>query len=203
MTPLEFIASLISSLAWPAASVIIVLVFKKPLLRILGDLKTFKYGKAEIQIGKSFEKLEEAVPDRKSVSALFDPVETPLMAEDVGFSRDHADVLLRQNYDTLVETGPALAVAFAWTVIESEIDAALRRARPDLRHLPPTTDEKISMLRILGWLLSSDLAMVKLSYETSQQVGKLPGNTKKISAMNAETYRTAALEIVTVLRNLN
>lgn len=52
MGALGFIASVIDSLAWPAVVVILVLALQAPLDKLLPELKRFRYGKVEIDLGR-------------------------------------------------------------------------------------------------------------------------------------------------------
>ena len=50
MDPLKFVSSLISSLAWPAAVVVGICVFKKPLTQMIGAIKRMRLGDVEFEL---------------------------------------------------------------------------------------------------------------------------------------------------------
>lgn len=76
MNALEFVASLVSSLAWPLAAIVLVVLLKQPIVRVLsGDVKRWRAGPSGVEIEywerKSVqvrEALEHASPGREPVS---------------------------------------------------------------------------------------------------------------------------------------
>jgi hypothetical protein len=58
MNYLQFIASLIHSLAWPATIVALAAIFRKPLRDLLQHLDRFKYGKVEIDFRRELDQVE-------------------------------------------------------------------------------------------------------------------------------------------------
>ena len=60
---LQFLASIIGSLAWPLALVVIVLILRRQLVDILRRLKRLKYGEAEAEFGEKLEEVEEDIAE--------------------------------------------------------------------------------------------------------------------------------------------
>ena len=61
MSWLQFISSLAALIAWPAAAVLIVLLFRKVVVRLLPQLKTIKYGNVEATFGEALQEAEEDI----------------------------------------------------------------------------------------------------------------------------------------------
>lgn len=63
MTALEFIADLVSSLAWPASLVLIALIFREPLRNLIPLLRRLKYRELEIDFDRRLEDLGEVAEE--------------------------------------------------------------------------------------------------------------------------------------------
>jgi hypothetical protein len=69
---LEFIASLVASVAWPLALVVCALLLRSRILEMLGRLRTFKFGDAEFQLAPqdaSTQKAKAEIEMRELVQA--------------------------------------------------------------------------------------------------------------------------------------
>jgi len=100
-----FIATIIGSLAWPIASVIIVIILKKPISKLLQSIKKLKYKDAEFDFGKEIVKISEGK----------EPLNTPLSYKSA----------------ELAELSPKGAVLEAWLSLEQTmIDALGPKATP-------------------------------------------------------------------------
>src|ERR1017187_6632289 len=89
---LQFIASLIGSLAWPAAMVLVVLLLRRAIFRVLPRLRRLKYGDAEAEFGEKLAQVEEEIAELPAPTSLpkkVDPTEQRLV--DMGdFSHNSA-----------------------------------------------------------------------------------------------------------------
>lgn len=63
MNTLAFIASLVSSLTWPAAVLVIVFLLRKPLRGLIPLLRRLKYGDLELDFEQRIEDLQEEVAE--------------------------------------------------------------------------------------------------------------------------------------------
>jgi hypothetical protein len=120
MTFLEFIASLVSSLAWPATMFLAICFLRKPLVELIPLLKKLKYKAFEAE----FRDALEATP----VLSTSLPNET--------HSADSPGELLksRNYYLQLAEVSPRSAIMEAWLELESAgFDAYTRIVKPDIK----------------------------------------------------------------------
>ncbi len=67
---LQFFASVIGSLAWPAALVLIVLLLRRELVQMLQRLRRLKYGDAEAEFREKLEMVEVDISELPSPSKL-------------------------------------------------------------------------------------------------------------------------------------
>jgi hypothetical protein len=103
---LDFVASLVGSLAWPFAAVIIALVFHKQIATLLAKVKTLKWGDAAVDFTDKLDKAES------EVDALSVPQgEQTLPPPPAPSGRFH----------DLLAISPNAAILDTWAEVESEI----------------------------------------------------------------------------------
>ncbi len=144
MNAFEFIASVVDSLAYPAAIIIVVLALRAPIGKLLPELKRFRYGKVEIDFGQEVRKLE----DRARTVGLRLP-ERPVPAR-MEF-RESAQII--DDAVRLAAEFPEPAVGLAWTAVEHEMTQAAARldlAPDDRRFKAPV--RTIALLHERGYL---------------------------------------------------
>ncbi|MGE6790619.1 hypothetical protein ACQKFS_01120 [Pseudomonas guineae] len=108
MDALTFIGGIVNALAWPAAIVIISLIFRKPLSGVLTTIKRGKFGAAEIEFERGVRSIETSAPELPHVAT------PPLTMERATIH-------------------PRLAVLEAWLKLEDQvIDLALSRGLTQL-----------------------------------------------------------------------
>lgn len=106
MNWLEFIASLVGSLAWPVAAAIIALVFHKQVSGLLAKVKTLKWGEASVDFT---EKLDQAENEADAL-----PVQTgdqPAVPPPAPSGRFH----------DLLAISPNAAILDTWSEVESAV----------------------------------------------------------------------------------
>jgi hypothetical protein len=106
----EFIASLVNSLAWPMAVVILVLILRKPLAGLIPLLQRLKYKDLELEFGRRVEEVSE-----KLVAAIPRPTlkYVPSPSESRAIQ--------------LAEVSPRAAVMEAWREVERAVIGAAKR----------------------------------------------------------------------------
>lgn len=118
MDALQFIASVIDSLAWPVAVVALVLVLRVPVRSLLGDLTRFRYGDVEMNFGQEVRELEDrAKAAGLHVRALPEPPKPGI--------QDSAQIVADATRLVSEFSGPA--VGLAWTAVEHELMQAVMR----------------------------------------------------------------------------
>lgn len=125
MDALQFIASVVHALAWPAAAVILVLILQKPLRELLPELTRFRYGDMEIDFGREVQNLE----DRARTAGLRVPEQPP--RPEPG-QREPADIIA--DAARLAPEFPEPAVGLAWTAVERELMQAVVRLKISPEH---------------------------------------------------------------------
>lgn len=111
---LEFIASVVDSLAWPILILVLAIIFRKSFSELLGKLKKVDWGNRVAEFEQELSKIEQEVDELSGESELF-LEEVPELVEVVSHSEDLAD-----NY-------PPLAVIQSWIAIEKELRSVAER----------------------------------------------------------------------------
>ena len=114
----QLIISLVDSLAWPVAVVVLVLIFRVPLQNSLRGLTRIRYGSMEMNFEKEIQKLgdraQAAGYDIQATRSLHDPD-----------SLDSTQIV--NNAKRLAWEFPGPAVGLAWTAVEHESSQAVGR----------------------------------------------------------------------------
>lgn len=123
MDGLQFVASLMSSLAWPATIIVLVLILRDPISRVLLTLTKLKYRDVELDFGKELNELEQAAQQIDVHPKKANVIE--------GAPKESSQIL--SEAQTLAETFPRAAVSVAWSAVETEIMAVItqRAISPD------------------------------------------------------------------------
>lgn len=83
MTALEFIASLVASLAWPAALVVIALLLRKYLPELFRGLKRFKFSGLEVELERARVDVQVLSTGDRSTDVLGSPIEDSTLMTEV------------------------------------------------------------------------------------------------------------------------
>ena len=144
MNALEFISSLIDSIAWPAAIIVLVLVLRSPLRKVLQELSGFRFGDFEIDFGPGMKRIGDQAkrigiePPKRPISARAGTLDSSqIIADAIQLAREF----------------PEPAVILAWTAVEHELLQGVMRLAisPDY----PTynsSNKNIMILREQGYL---------------------------------------------------
>ena len=151
MDGLQFLASIIDSLAWPATVAAIVVLLRKPLGQILLTLTRLKYKDLEIDFRQQLKELEEAAEAIEVKPALPSP--------DVGGPKESKELL--DEAKRLASEFPEPAVAVAWSAVEYDLmSLAERTSKGDtMRKRPPS--HMISYLHKNGIIDGSTVNVLK------------------------------------------
>ncbi len=117
MNWLEFISSVLGSLAWPATVITLVVVLRSPLGRILLTLTKLKYKDLELDFGRGLKELEAKA---KGIDL------KPSLVEGPPTSKRTATDLLDEA-GRLAAEFPEPAVAVGWQAVEAELMSAVQR----------------------------------------------------------------------------
>lgn len=147
MGTLEFIAALVQAVAWPAAVVTVLVLFRRSLRALLPNLNRFRYKDLEVEFGKQ-------------LAAVREQLEPPAKPKRLPPAEDEEAV---DYYRAVAETSPRAAIIEAWIGLET---TAVSSARA-LDLLP--NDRPVSFPRLLSALRSSEL----LTAREAEGLGKL------------------------------
>lgn len=125
MNTLQFIASLVSSLAWPAAIVLIVLMLRKPLSRVILSLHKLSYKELQLDFDQEISKLV-SVADQAKIPVI--TKENGTTSRERGFSSSRtSEGKFDEHIMALAKTDPTAAIVMAWSLVESEIQSTINR----------------------------------------------------------------------------
>jgi hypothetical protein len=121
MDTLSFISSLIGSLSWPIAIIVLVLVFRKPLSKIIEGvhLKRIKRGDFEIDFDRELSELKNRVKEiqvpehNRGNLSLVNEIKIPSAADD--------------QIELISQINPSAAIALAWSNVEKELQSTILR----------------------------------------------------------------------------
>jgi uncharacterized protein YutE (UPF0331/DUF86 family) len=175
---LQFIASIIGSLAWPAAMVLVVLLLRRAIFRVLPRLRQLKYGDAEAEFGEKLEQVEEEIDELPAPTSLPKKVEQTV-----------------QRLDDIGDFSNNSAVFVAWLSIESAILNLARAANALAPNMPALRAAEILLKRQLidhaTFHAIRDLAALRniavhpsyVRLITQEEVDRFRGLAEKVAAV--------------------
>jgi hypothetical protein len=161
---LEFIAAVVSSIAWPLGIVVVVLLLRHQIANLIPLLRRLRYGEFEAvfseEVGEAAEEIEQKAEET--------PVEK--LPEDV-------EELLRRRAERMREMAqvyPDRAVIEAWGLVESESQEAARRNDIDISMGPPRILKTLADRgQMPEWVVESVRVLRRLRAEADPR-GPLP-----------------------------
>lgn len=136
---LQFVASIIDSLAWPITTVGLFVLLRKPVERILLTLTKLKYKDLELDFGRELHSIEQQA---KQAAVL--PVPQPI-PKSVGGPKTPAELL--EEADRLAPEFPEPAVAVAWSAVEDSLSGAAERLTGTTKYRGVACARTIKLLR--------------------------------------------------------
>jgi HEPN domain-containing protein len=121
---LDFIAAVVSAIAWPVAIVVVVLLLRRQIRNLIPLLRRIRYGEFEAEFS---EEVEETAAEIQQHAEEMPVKELPALPEDV-------EERLRTNIELLrasAQENPGIAVLEAWLLVEFEVHAAAIRNNID------------------------------------------------------------------------
>jgi hypothetical protein len=182
---LQFISSLVSSLAWPAAVVILAIALRRQLGTLLPRLQSVKYKDIQVEFEKTLEKAEA------EASTALPPKTAPALP---------AELTDEERFARIVEVNPSAAVLAAWSDVEVALKSIAEQAGiqpPGRRFFYP-----LSIVKRLD-------QMGRIDHQTSALIDDLralrnlaahPEAGRAVSAEDAWRVKQLAAQAVTMLR---
>lgn len=154
MNWLSFFSSIIDSLAWPAAVIIIVLVLKKPLSTLLTMLRNLKFKDLELDFGKELKIIEDKAKQVLSAET------KPKVIREKPTERNSSQII--KEAERLFEEFPEPAIALAWSAVEVELIDAIMRTASSPDYPPHNSALKNAIyLEKAGYLETDKIELIK------------------------------------------
>lgn len=135
----SFIASVISSLAWPGTVILCVILLRKPIAELIPLMRNLRFKDLEIDFGRRLEELG-AEADEAELPSIPPPTTEP--PAEVGAGEDYWETIER-----LSEVSPRAAIAEAWRRVEWALDEYFRRLGQER---PPSYQGMLRAFRTQG-----------------------------------------------------
>ena len=154
---LQFFSSIIGSIAWPAAVVVLACLMRNPLAKLIPLIRTLKYKDLQIDIGEQLNAVREQV-DAESVVPAEASEEPP------------------SSFKSLAQENPRAAILSAWLPVEKELDELSNKNGLD-RRLPP-----MGQLRDLYKKRVID----QLTYQTLNNLRRVRNTASHVTSTNVD-----------------
>jgi len=192
---LEFLSSVIASLAWPVTVVVVIVIARKPLARLLPNLTMFKAKDFEFHFERGLLKAEGDISELSSSTA-------PTVSDQPPVTKPAYETIAAPYYSETKwadEGTPRQRIMRAWSTLEEALEEYARGHGLGLDVHRPAT-----LLKRLASSLSFPPSIVSAAAElnvlrNAVAHGKQPG----ISEEQAERYVVAAWELVRQVRLLD
>lgn len=127
---LDFIASLIGSLAWPLVILALAILYRGPITYVLKNLREAKWGGNSVTIGMQIDEAEEAAREVEAVVPSEAVDTTPINAHE-----EQEELSTQKN--RMLAQEPGLMVLQQWAMIESKLaEISAPHFRLDEQHRP-------------------------------------------------------------------
>ena len=120
MNALEFLSSVIDSLAWPVSTIILALIMREPLAKLIPFLKHFKFKELEVRFGEEIDELKKANLSSLDLKKQNEQRNTDEILEEHYVATQSLETL-KEKLLSLAEISPSAAIMDAWTMLETEI----------------------------------------------------------------------------------
>lgn len=121
MNTLSFLAALVAALAWPAAVVVLALLFRAPITQLLQTARKLRGWGLEFERG---------VEELESKAAQLPPPPVSPPGTDMTWLGD-ATKALREQAQAVAEIAPPAAVSLAWATVEQRLREVTSKLLPD------------------------------------------------------------------------
>jgi ABC-type branched-subunit amino acid transport system ATPase component len=178
-----FIVEMTKALAWPLIVLVAVLAFRKPLLRLLPQLRNLKYDKLEFQFAKEVAAVE------KEAQASLPPVPQESRLDAI-----------RDKLIKLTMTSPEAAIIEAWRYLEAQQLELVERRKVDVAPVVRT------MPRVLGALLYKEGMLSEAQHDLVTRLRDLRNDvthsrTQVVDIERAVSYIESVLRLVASMQD--
>lgn len=139
---LQFVSSIINSIAWPSAAVALAWMMRHPLSKLIPLIRTLKYKEWQITVGEQL----EAVRDEVDAESETPPTE----AEE-----------LPSSFKAMAKANPRAAVLSAWFPVEAELSELSAKKGIDRRLAPIGQLRQLYKMHVIDELTYNTLTKLR------------------------------------------
>jgi hypothetical protein len=184
----QFIANIVSSIAWPALIIVIFFIFKKEVAKIIQRLAHLKYKDLELEFAKVKQQAEELHKES--------PEELPTQKSLIFTS-------LEDQVLDAVEHAPSAAILLAWSGLETAMASAV--ARLAISPEPPSYRSPMHNIEILtkfGGLSKPHANLLQEMRMLRNKVAHEKNAMQSITQDQALNYANVAIDMIQHLERL-
>lgn len=178
---MELVASLVGSLAWPIAAVIIAAIFHKQIAALLAKIRKLNWGDASVELSEQLDKVENKA---RAIEAEVPQPALPAPEQEPPDDR----------FQALLAISPSAAILDAWKQVERRlVSLGKEQFGNEIKYTPP---HKIAeKLAGNGVLMSSVVGMV----EDLRMIRNEASHSKEVSVTDALRFNQLALQVMSLL----
>jgi hypothetical protein len=197
MNWLQFVASIIESLAWPIACVVLVFLLRKPLTQILialTRLKNLKFKELELDFGAELRDIKDTAAGSIAPEA-FTEESLPTVEQDI-----HSQITEAKR---LAPDFPEPAISVGWQAVEEALFNAVDRLRltPTNRSESPPL-RNIELLSANGYIHTENVSVLRRMRKLRNIAVHGGGGRGEISVDDANEFIALASAIVKTLNEI-
>ena len=184
----QFISELISNLAWPTVTVVVLVMFRNELAKIVQRLAHLKYKDLELDFDKVKQQAEEL---HKEVLAEDPPIKSPVFTS------------LEDQMLDAVDSAPSAAILLAWSGLETAMASAVSRLAisPDSPSYRSPM-HNIEMLSKYAGLSKSHVSLLNEMRMLRNKVAPERDSMLSITQDQASNYVNVSIDMIQHLENI-
>ena len=178
---MEFISSLVGSLAWPVAAVIIAAIFHKQIAGLLSKVRRLNWGDASIELAEQLDMVEDRARVIEAEVALPAPMHEEAEVPD-------------DRFQALLTISPSAAILDAWKPVERRL-ATLGKEHFGAGTKYTPTHKIAERLSAMGVLMSSVVGMV----DDLRNIRNEASHSREVSVTDAIRFQQLASQVMSLL----
>ncbi|ASN04402.1 hypothetical protein [Virgibacillus necropolis] len=144
MNTLEFISSIIKSIAWPSVIIVIIITLRKPLQKLLYNINKVTYSNVAIEFTEELEAAKQNLEKAK-------PVFTLNNNQDKSFNKRENEII------EVAKISPSASITMSWLMVEEAINQTINHEFQDGEIEAPL--QSIQFLKEQG-IISSEIEVI-------------------------------------------
>jgi len=184
---LNFLASLIDSLAWPAAVVIGILILRRALGYLIPDLKHLRYKDFELQFGKKLDDVRHHLESHPS-ETLQPPMPSAIQGVDEVSKTEYIPY-----FEIIAEVSPRAAIMEAWIGFEATAKSLVQKLDLQAPRRSMSLHSLIGALRHGELITQEELEALTMLRAIRNEI--LHGHDRRLSKEDAAEYARIITEM--------